>query len=391
VEATSAGISELGGTRTGILAALRDRLLTWRDRRIADPRFRAWAARFPLTRPTARREARALFDLCAGFVYSQVLLACVQLGLFSRLAAGPVAAATLASESRMSEEAMARLLDAAVSLRLLRRLADGRAAIGPLGAAMIGNPGLAAMISHHALVYRDLSDPVGLLRGESGEAALAAYWPYAAASLPATLDHSAIAPYTALMAATQPLISSEVLAAYDFSRHRCLLDVGGGNGSFVAAVGARHPGLSLIVFDLPSVAQEAEKRLAAAGLADRSSCIGGDFLCNPLPQGADIISFVRVIHDHDDARVASMLRAARAALPVGGTLLIAEPLADTPGAEPIGAAYFGFYLLAMGRGRARSLAALTGLLADAGFGSTRLAPTGTPLVTSLIVAEATSI
>jgi demethylspheroidene O-methyltransferase len=77
-------------------------------------------------------------------------------------------------------------------------------------------------------------------------------------------------------------------------------------------------------------------------------------------------------------------------LPGGGTLLIAEPLADTQGAEPIGAAYFGFYLLAMGRGRARSLGELSGLLAGAGFGSARLIPTSTPLVTSLIVAQATS-
>ncbi|WP_291297252.1 methyltransferase [Elioraea sp.] len=389
MEATSAGVSGLAGTRPGLLGLLHERLLAWRDRRIADPRFRAWAARFPLTRPTARREARALFDLCAGFVYSQVLLACVQLGLFSRLATGPVAASTLASESRMSEEGMARLLDAAVSLRLLRRLADGRAAIGPLGAAMVGNPGLAAMVAHHALVYRDLADPVALLRGDNGQAALAAYWPYAGASAPVALDHAAIAPYTALMASTQPLVSAEVLAAYDFSGHRCLLDVGGGNGSFLAAVGARHPDLSLMLFDLPAVARAGEEQLAAAGLGERARCIGGDFLTDALPRGADVISLVRVVHDHDEVRVAAILRAARAALPIGGTLLIAEPLADTPGAEPIGAAYFGFYLLAMGRGRARSVSELTHLLAEAGFGSSRLVATHTPLVASLIAATAT--
>jgi demethylspheroidene O-methyltransferase len=392
--ASGAGVTGLEPAPPGILAGiparLRERLLAWRDRRIADPRFRAWAARFPLTRPTARREARALFDLCAGFVYSQVLLACVRLDLFSRLAAGPVAAATLAAEARMSDAAMARLIDAAASLRLLRRLADGRAAIGPLGAAMIGNPGLAAMIEHHALVYRDLADPVALLRGEGGGASLAAYWPYAGVAAPAALDDAAIAPYTALMAATQPLVSAEVLAAYDFSPHRCLLDIGGGNGSFLAAVGARHPGLSLMLFDLPAVARAGEARLAAAGLGARARCIGGDFLADPLPTGADVISLVRVVHDHDEARVAAILGAARAALPVGGTLLIAEPLADTPGAEPIGAAYFGFYLLAMGRGRARTVAELARLLAAAGFAEPRLVPTHTPMVASLVVATATA-
>lgn len=370
------------------LRALLDGLCAWRDRRIADPRFRAWAARFPLTRPHARREARALFDLCAGFVYSQVLLACVRLRLFDLLADQPLADAAIAARTGLSEEAARRLVDAAASLRLLRRRGDGRATLGPLGAAMVGNAGLAAMIEHHALVWRDLADPVALLRGEQGPAALAAYWPYAAEGDHAALEDASIAPYTALMAATQPLVSAEVLAAYDFSRHRCLLDVGGGDGSFLAAVGARHPGLGLMLFDLPAVAARAEARLAAAGLGARARVFGGDFLAHPLPHGADIVSLVRVIHDHDDARVATILAAARRALPPGGTLLIAEPLADTPGAEPIGAAYFGFYLLAMGRGRARTVAELDRLLRGAGFGGAQRRHTDTPMLTGLVTARA---
>ncbi|MCU0987866.1 MAG: acetylserotonin O-methyltransferase [Acetobacteraceae bacterium] len=370
-----------------LLEKLRERFLAWRDRRIADPGFRAWAARFPLTRPKARAEARALFDLCSGFIYSQVLLSCVQLRLFEALAAGPLPEAVLASRARLGPEAMARLVDAAASLRLLRRTGGGEVGLGSLGAAMVGNAGLAAMIEHHALVYRDLADPVALLRGEQAPAALAAYWPYAAEGPHAALDDAAVAPYTALMAATQPLVSAEVLGAYDFSRHRCLLDVGGGDGSFLAAIGAAHPHLSLHLFDLPAVAARAGARFAAAGLAARARMTGGDFLRDPLPTGADVISLVRVIHDHDEGRVAAILRAAHAALPPGGTLLVAEPLADTPGAEPIGAAYFGFYLLAMGRGRARGVAALSGLLADAGFSRIRQRPTHTPLLTGLVVAE----
>jgi len=365
-----------------------ERLLAWRDRRIADPRFRAWAARFPLTRPRARREARALFDLCAGFVYSQVLLACVRLGLFDLLAERPAADAAIAARTGLTVEAATRLLDAAVSLRLLRRLGDGRVTLGPLGAAMVGNAGLAAMIEHHALVYRDLADPVALLRGEHRTSALAGYWPYAAEGSHAALDDASVAPYTALMAATQPLVSAEVLAAYDFSRHRCLLDVGGGDGSFLAAVGRRHPDLRLMLFDLPAVAARAEARLAAEGLAERSRCVGGDFLADRLPEGADIISLVRVIHDHDEARVGTILGAARRALPPGGTLLIAEPLAETPGAEPIGAAYFGFYLLAMGRGQARSIGRLAAVLSRAGFVDVRQIRTDTPMLTGLVTARA---
>ena len=83
----------------------------------------------------------------------------------------------------------------------------------------------------------------------------------------------------------------------------------------------------------------------------------------------------------------AILQAVRRALPNDGTLLLAEPMADTPGAEPIGDAYFGFYLLAMGRGRPRSARELTGLLQAAGFGRVRLLPTRMPLQTGLLLAQ----
>ena len=59
----------------------------------------------------------------------------------------------------------------------------------------------------------------------------------------------------------------------------------------------------------------------------------------------------------------TLLRAIRRALPAGGTLLIAEPMSGVRGAEPIGDAYFGFYLLAMGSGRPRTFARLKEMLA----------------------------
>ena len=74
-----------------------------------------------------------------------------------------------------------------------------------------------------------------------------------------------------------------------------------------------------------------------------------------------------MLHDHDDDKALAALRAAYAALPPGGTLLIAEPMAQTPGAEAIGDAYFGFYLLAMGSGRPRRHGEMTQLLQAAGF------------------------
>ena len=359
--------------------------LAIRDRLLASPRFRRWAERFPLTRPVARGRARALFDLCAGFVYAQVLAACVQLDLFPLLAERPRTTAEIAAHAKLAPEAAERLLLAAVSLRLLARR-RGRFALGPLGAAMVGNPGIAAMVAHHPLLYADLADPVALLRGERGATRLAGYWPYAAASGdPAALDPSHVAAYTALMAASQPMIADEVLAAYPVRRHRMLLDVGGGSGGFLIAAHARAPKLGLMLFDLPPVAEAARVRLAHAGVP--AQVAGGDLRTGSLPQGADIVTLIRVVHDHDDATAVSILRAAHAALPPGGTLLVAEPMAGTRGAEPVGDAYFGFYLLAMGSGRARSPSDFRALLTRAGFTSARLLPTRMPLLVRVIAAQ----
>jgi demethylspheroidene O-methyltransferase len=368
--------------------SLQDWLLDLRDSILSNPGFQHFVGTFALTRPIARRRASALFDLCAGFVYSQILLACVRLKLFDQLAGGPLTADELASRLSLSAEATVLLLDAAVSLQLLQRRSRGRYGLGPLGAALLGNPGVVAMIEHNAILYGDLKDPVALLRGEAGEGDLAAYWPYAGNDKPAGLSHEAIAPYTALMAASQPMIAQQVLSAYSFRRHRCLLDIGGGDGSFIAAVAAQAPKLRCVLFDLPAVADQASNRFRDAGISSRAVAIGGSFLTDRLPDGADIVSLVRVIHDHDDASVMALLRAVHRALPGNGTLLIAEPLSGVRGAEPIGGAYFAFYLLAMGSGRPRSFERLREMLGEAGFTGIELRPAGMPLLTSVITARA---
>ncbi len=261
----------------------KDRLLGLRNRILANPGFQRFAGTFALTRPIARRRASALFDLCAGFVYSQILLACVRLKVFDQLTDGPLSAAELASRLPLPADATVLLLDAAVSLQLLQRRSGGRYGLGSLGAALMGNPGVVAMIEHHAMLYSDLKDPIALLRGDVGAGELAAYWPYAGNRRAANLSHEAIAPYTALMAASQPMISQQVLSAYSFRGHRCLLDIGGGDGSFIAEVAAQTPKLRCVLFDLPAVADQASERFRAVGLSSRAVAIGGSFLTNRLP------------------------------------------------------------------------------------------------------------
>jgi demethylspheroidene O-methyltransferase len=256
-----------------------------------------------------------------------------------------------------------------------------------LGAALRGNPGALVMIEHHAMVYADLADPVALLRGQMPETRLSRYWPYAMSPDASSLPEADIAPYTALMAQSQSLISDDVLSAYDFSRHVSLLDVGGGDGSFLAAAGRCCPKLHLSLFDLPAVAQKAAHRFSADGLAARATIHGGDFNTMALPDGADVVSLVRIALDHDDDTVLKLFRAIRKTLAAGGVLALAEPMRGLPGAETVGDAYFGLYLLAMGRGRARSAAELTHLLNTAGFAQVRLVATRRPILTGLLIAK----
>jgi demethylspheroidene O-methyltransferase len=369
-----------------------DTWLGWRDRLLASPRFRRWAGGFPPARWIARRRAGQLFDLLAGFVYSQVLLGCVRLGLLERLARdGPQTLAELAAALPLPEPALDRLLQAACALRLLERRRHARYGLGPLGAPLVGNAGLTAMVEHHEALYRDLVDPLALLRAAPGQGmggALSGFWPYARAAQPALLDAQQVAAYSELMAASVPWVAEQLLHAYPLQRHRRLLDVGGGEGALAVCLARAVPHLQVQVLDLPEVVRRAESRFAREGLSARCRASGGDFLRAALPTGFDAISLVRVLHDHDDAAVLRLLAAAHAALPAGGRLVIAEPLADALGAPAMGAAYFGMYLWAMGSGQARTVAQLRDLLERSGFVDVQALPTPMPLHSGVLVATA---
>jgi demethylspheroidene O-methyltransferase len=243
------------------------------------------------------------------------------------------------------------------------------------------------MVAHHAMFYSDLADPVGLLRGTTPPTQLSRFWGYARSGGPERLTEAQIAGYTELMSASQDLVADDILDAYPVAQHRVLLDIGGGDGTFAAHAANRAPELKIMLFDLPAVADRARARFERAGIAERATAYGGDFATGPLPEGADLITLVRVLHDHDDEKVRRILSAARQAARPGATLLVAEPVSGTKSAEPMADAYFGFYLMAMGSGRPRTLARISELVCAAGFNSPRTVPTRMPLQTSLIAAK----
>ena len=371
-----------------VSAGWRERWLLWRNKWLSDPRFQRWSMRLPLLRGTAQRHANAMFGVITGFVYTKTLTAAVDLGIIAACADAPQTEAALAARAGLEPGAMARLLAAAASIDLVEALPGNRWTLGQRGAALARNAGALAMIEHHKLFYTDLADPVAMLRRGRGGGELAQFWTYAGAAGrgdPAAADDPGTQAYSALMAASQPMVAEQVLEAFDFGRARKLLDIGGGHGAFLAEVAAQHPRLELSLFDLPPVAEAARGVLALKGL-NRIEVTGGSFRDNPLPPGADVISLVRILHDHDDAVVTALLAKVHYALPAGGTLLIAEPMAGTRGAQAMGDAYFGLYLWAMGSGRPRSADAYRAMLATAGFTRVIERRTGVPMVTRLLVA-----
>ena len=125
------------------------------------------------------------------------------------------------------------------------------------------------------------------------------------------------------MAAFSATLSPPIVAAYDFSRFRCLADVGGGTGRQLADILKAHPALTGILFDLPHVIEEARPMLASSGVRDRCRLETGSFF-NAVPRGADAYILKHILHNWDDERAIQILAACRKAVPDDGRLLIIE-------------------------------------------------------------------
>lgn len=326
-------------------------------------RFRAFCARVPGLRWLAQREGAELFDLMQGFVQSQVLGALVELRILHRLAESPSAVPAMAARLEVPEDRLRVLLQAGAAMKLLTRLSGDIYTIAPRGVAFLSVPGLQALVAHHRVLYADLSDPAAFFRGQT-DPALARFWPYVFGA-GAAADPGNAATYSRLMADSQTVVAEETLRHIDLSRARHLMDVGGGTGAFLRAVRARCPDLPLTLFDLPAV-------LSAAQPPAGCTLHPGSFRDDPLPQGPDTISLVRVLYDHADSTVAALLASARAALPPGGRLIVSEPMGGGANPDPQTDVYFSVYTLAMQTGRTRSPDQIGTLLKTAGFCGIRL-------------------
>jgi demethylspheroidene O-methyltransferase len=366
-----------------------DMLSVFRDKLLSKPGMYRFALSNPLTRWFTQHRTRQVFDVMAGFVHSQVLLACVRLKLFEKVMKEPKTLQELSQLTHVPEAGLQRLIQSALALNLLEQRSAYRYGLGPLGSVIAMDEGIKAMIEHNNLLYHDMVDPVAILQ-DSWSGQLNDYWPYAqeqSADAAHRVEHAsdAYAKYSELMAASQTFVIEEILSSYLFHEHHGVLDVGAGKGRFACALAKKYPSVDVSIFDLPHVTQVSRQLIEQKGLSSRIKVHAGDFTNDVLPEGADLATLVRIAHDHNDDVLLGLLKSIFASLPAGGTLLLAEPMAIEPGEKPHGDAYFHFYLLAMGSGRLRTPSELMHLMKLAGFTHLETVPNAMPVHTRILL------
>ena len=177
----------------------------------------------------------------------------------------------------------------------------------------------------------------------------------------------------------QGLLSSpRVVTAFDLSRFRRLVDLGGATGHLVVAACEHYPGLHGVVFDLPETGVLAREIVGASPAAGRIDVIAGDFFVDDLPEG-DIYSLGRILHDWTETKGIALLRRIHDRLPPGGALLIAEKLLDHGKSGPRWAVMQNLGMLLYTEGKERTLAEYQVLLITVGFARVTGATTPTPL------------
>jgi hypothetical protein len=173
---------------------------------------------------------------------------------------------------------------------------------------------------------------------------------------------------------------------YDFSRHRSVLDLGGGTGSFLVAVLSRHSGLKGTLFELPGAAAVARHRLAGNPLEGRIQIVEGDFFKTPIPGGHDALIVANVIHVLSPERNLEFLRRIRESASDGSRLLLVDLWTDPTHTEPLFAALMaGAFLLRSGEGDVYSEEEVRGWLQVTGWRPLERKPLAG--ASSLVVAE----
>jgi hypothetical protein len=318
----------------------------------------------------AQTSARpAVLDMVFGFRNAQIIHAAARLGLADLLADGPRTSADLAKQTDTHQPSLYRLLRALAVLGVVAQIdADSfeLAAGGePLRADAPASVREIIMLFCGEAVWRVWGELLYSVR--TGDYA----WERVTGQPPFEYmaDHPELsATFNAAMSEATRVAVPDIIAGCDFSRFRTLTDVGGGDGTLMAAILAAVPALKAVLFDLPAGLQRAGGNLEAAGVADRCQVVAGDFF-ESVPAGGDAYLLKSVIHDWDDDRATAILRRCREAMPPDGTLLLIEPILPPliDSVEAAGTVMSDINMLIATGGRERTEEEFRALLTASGF------------------------
>ena len=302
-----------------------------------------------------------------GFQKSRVILTAVELDFFTRLHGKPAGAEELADELRLESRATTRVLDCLVTFGLLSKT-NGRYVTTEEGAYLSSRHPetvrpMAAHLIHLWNNWSHLTETVR--RGVNIERKRA------------TEGGETLTAFIGAMHVVGSALSRERAEAYDIERFQCLLDIGGGSGTYTISFLERNPGLSAVLFDLPEVIDMARRRFTAAKLLNRVTLVGGDLYRDDLPTGCDLALVSAIIHQNSPQQNIELYRKVHRALVPGGRLLIRDHIMDEDRLHPPGGALFALNMLVCtDAGDTYSFAEVEETLTEAGFQNVRLVRQG---------------
>ena len=321
-----------------------------------------------------------MIQLATGYRLSQAIYVFTKLGIADLLASGPKTADELAHAAGAHAPSLYRLLRVMAACAVVTEPSPGTFALAPSGTCLRRDAPdsvrSAVLLFGSENFWTTWGDLLHCVR--TGETAFSHLFGVGGTFdyLPTHPDDAAL--FNAGMGDVAALTARAIVAAYDFSSARVLVDVGGGRGALISAILNAHPRLRGVLFDLPRVVDAARAELERAGIANRCEAVGGDILSS-VPGGGDVYLLSRVIHDWDDEKSILILRNCRAAMARTSKLLLAErtiPETIEPGFHAQAQLLSDLNMLVRNGGRERTDNEYSALFAAAGLRLSRTIPTG---------------
>ncbi len=309
--------------------------------------------------------AATLGSMIWGYWVSQSIYAVAKLGIPDLLKSGPQTAEQLAAATGTLPECLFRLLRALASMGLFQQDDSNRFALTPVSEPLQNDVegsqrDLAIMVGEeHYACWGEL-----LYTLRTGRSAFDKIYGEPIFDWMSKHPEQA-AVFDRAMVGVHGRETGAMLAAYDFSSIGTLADVGGGNGSLLRYVLARHPKMRGMLCDLPGVIERAKPLVAADGLADRMQTVVSDFFVS-VPPGADAYLMRHIIHDWDDEKSLRILQNIRRAIGADGRLLVVESVIP-PGSEPSFGKLLDLNMMVIPGGKERTEAEYRALYTAAGF------------------------